>query len=451
MSVIVDDRDSSIQYIPSWRNKGLGLPVEFRSTTSQPGVTGDKAQFTFNGTFVSVYGTFGPSADDGSEDGTSMAFSVDGGDVVTFTVPLPTTSATQHQLFYSSPVLSQGSHTLLIESAQSGSDIFFDYLLYDAAQASTAGKTLFVDDNESGVEYSPGWQLNTLESYFMHTAHFSESPGSWVSCTFEGTLLSMFGPVTPLAGPEGEVFSASAVIDGSSPISLPPPRLNFQLSQNTSFNTPLFTSSLLSQGKHTINFTVSSDSAIPLFVDYFLIQSGLDVTQQGAASISNSTSGPSPTFSLPPKNPSSSDPHRLVAEIVGPVAALLILVLLIGIFMGRWTRRTRRSGTDAAHSSYVLPLFNGPSAKGHFLTRVLPRLWSRRQNHGAQLQDSHLSTTMPVPFPTSVPETNSAHALNTKLAPTAVGAATVQRNVTDEQADDASSTFSCHPPPSYVE
>ena len=115
-----------------------------------------------------------------------MAFSVDGGDVVTFTVPPRTTSATHHQLFYSSPVLSQGLHTLLIESAQTGNDIFFDYLLYDAAQASTAGKTLFVDDNESGVEYSPGWQLNTSESYFMHTAHFSESPGSWVSITFEG-------------------------------------------------------------------------------------------------------------------------------------------------------------------------------------------------------------------------------------------------------------------------
>ncbi|KAJ7194212.1 hypothetical protein GGX14DRAFT_576533 [Mycena pura] len=404
---------------------------------------------------------------DGSEDGTSMGFSVDGGDVVTFTVPPRTTSATQHQLFYSSPVLSQGSHTLLIESTQSGGDIFFDYLMYDAAQASTAGKTLFVDDNESGIEYSPGWQLNTSEPYFMHTTHFSESPGSWVSIAFEGTLLSVYGPVTP--GPGGEVYSAHAVIDGGSPILLPPPHLNLQLqpSPNTSFNTPLFTSPMLSQGKHTINFTVSSDSAIPLFVDYFLLQSGSNVTQQGgsfstaaAASTSNSvfesatftseSSRPSPTFSLPPKDPSSSDPHRLLAEIVGPVAALL--VLLIAIFIGRqWTRRARRSATDATDSSYVLPLFTGPSAKGHFLMRVLPRLWSRQQDHGAQLQDSHLSTTMPVPFPTSVPETKSAHALNTILAPASpTGAATLQRNMSDEQADDAGSTFSC-PPPSYVD
>ncbi|KAJ7194222.1 hypothetical protein GGX14DRAFT_378196, partial [Mycena pura] len=141
MSVIVDDRDFSIQYIQPWRTKGLGRSVEFQSTESQPGVTGEQAQFTFNG---DVYGTFGPSVDDGSEDGTSMAFSVDGGDVVTFTVPPRTTSAIHHQLFFSSPVLSQGTHALLIESAQSGSDIFLDYLLYDAAQASTAGKTLFV-------------------------------------------------------------------------------------------------------------------------------------------------------------------------------------------------------------------------------------------------------------------------------------------------------------------
>ncbi|KAJ7194221.1 hypothetical protein GGX14DRAFT_404850 [Mycena pura] len=204
----------------------------------------------------------------------------------------------------------------------------------------------------------------------------------------------------------------------------------------TSFNTPLFTSPVLSQGKHTINFTVSSDSAIPLYVDYFLIQADSDVTQQGgtaaAASISNSlfesatstseSSRPSPTFSLPPKDPSSSDPHRLVAEIVGPVAALL--VLLIAIFMGRqWTRRTRRSG--AGGKIMVL----------NFKTHT----------------GTHRPRCRTVPFPTSVPETKSAHALNTILAPASpTGAATVQRNVTDEQADDAGSTFSC-PPPSYVD
>ena len=115
-----------------------------------------------------------------------MAFSVDGGDVDTFTVPPGTSSVTHHQLFYSSPVLSEGLHTLLIQSAESGQDIFFDYLLYEAA--STSGKMVFVDDNDSGVEYSSGWQLNTSESCFKHTAHFSQLPGSWVSYTFKGAF-----------------------------------------------------------------------------------------------------------------------------------------------------------------------------------------------------------------------------------------------------------------------
>ncbi|KAJ7194223.1 hypothetical protein GGX14DRAFT_700960 [Mycena pura] len=424
MSVIVDDRNISIKYNPEWTTLDLGTFIDFRATTSQPPVTGGEAQYTFNGTSVSVYGTFGPSADDGSENGTSMAFSVDGGDAATFTVPPRTTSATHHQLFYSSPVLSQGLHTLLIQSTQSGSDIFLDYLLYDAGQASTAGQRLFVDDNETVVEYSPGWQLNNSESCFMHTTHFSQSPESWVSLTFEGTLLQLFGPITP--GPGGVAYSAHAVIDGGSPILLPTPH-NLETSPNTSFNTELFATTSLSQGRHTINFTVSSDSAVPLFVDYFLIQSGgsstapaTSIPTLAATTLSNTTSttqiSPSPTSRLSPKGPSGSD-HQ-VAEIAGPMAAFLLVVLVIGVFIGRrWARRAQRSDVES-------------SKRWHFLTRVFPR-----QSRRPQRQDPPHSPVMPVPFLADMPETKLAnHPKSTLSLPSPAGA--VQRNVVEGQDSD---------------
>jgi len=225
----------------------------------------------------------------------------------------------------------------------------------------------------------------------MHTAHSSESPGSWVSITFdsfEGTLLSMFGPVTPLAGPEGEVFSASAVIDGGSPILLPPPHLNFQSSPNpnTSFNTPLFNSPLLSPGKHTINFTVSSDSAIPLFVDYFLIQS--DVTQQlgspstaipntfaastpTATPLFNTTStslvGPSPSPEAQVSSASGISPSSHVAAIVGGciAAVVLIILLLAGVLI--WRRRRRRRQQGPSSDFFMVPAVTQWSGKGAYV------------------------------------------------------------------------------------
>lgn len=69
-------------------------------------------------------------------------------------------------------------------SNQLDQGIFLDYVLYNTSF--TAGKTIFIDDSDTRVEYSAGWETLTLDSYFLQTAHITLESESWMSLAFEG-------------------------------------------------------------------------------------------------------------------------------------------------------------------------------------------------------------------------------------------------------------------------
>ncbi|KAJ7069151.1 hypothetical protein C8F01DRAFT_509295 [Mycena amicta] len=349
MNVIVDDRDSAVQYIPHWRTSNLGRPIEFDSTTSNPGKTGDAAQFSFTGTSVAVYGSLGPG------DGSSMGFSVDGAPSTSFLTPSGNFSA-HHQPFFVSPTLPDGAHTLQITSTGADvSQLFVDYFIVRTTEVE--GKQVFLDDSDKdvGIVYGPGWGATTSESYFQQTIHVAEQPAAWVAVTFQGTLLTLHGPYT--TGPNGETFSASAIIDGdtNTPVSLVPPTGAAAQPSTTTFNNLLFSSPALSQGTHTVNITFAGGQ--PLFVDYFLISTGatsgsgsgsangnaaFDSAAAGAATATGSKQAGS--SSVPLGGSSSRGSGLNVGAIAGGVIAGLLLLLLLaaGLFLCRRRRQARK-------------------------------------------------------------------------------------------------------------
>ncbi|KAJ7490740.1 hypothetical protein FB451DRAFT_1389505 [Mycena latifolia] len=252
MSVIVDDSDEQVQYYGEWER--WGSAPEYQSTSTASMTRGDNATFTFEGTSIGIFGTVGPG------NGATMNFSVDQSPRSSYTAP-PAPSALFHQLLWSSGLLSDGSHTLLITHDSSEiqkSAIFLDYILYNTT--STAGKTLFVDDSDARAEYSSGWNTTDGNGNFKQAAHLSTSAGSSVSLAFEGNFVSVNGPVFV------EGFNASVVIDGGSPSPITqslPSRV-----VQTTFNNILFTTSNLAPGNHTIVIIALDDH--PFGVDYFL-------------------------------------------------------------------------------------------------------------------------------------------------------------------------------------
>ncbi|KAF7351993.1 hypothetical protein MVEN_01161500 [Mycena venus] len=258
MSVLIDDSDPLVQYNSPGGWIVTGVVHEFELTTHASATPGDTAALAFDGTSISVYGSIAESAGQ-----SRLNFSIDGVMVGSYQAP-EVDHAIHNLLFWTSPVLKEASHQLVITVDQDSStdsldrSIFLDYFIYNTTSA--AGKTVLLDDNDASLAYSPDWQANTdSDSSLQGTEHVSTSAGAWVSLSFEGTQISLFGP----SGQKG--LQVSVVIDGSDSQS-------GVITQSQNQN-QLFTSPVLPFGHHTMNVTLLTGGSTA--IDYFLVASNL--------------------------------------------------------------------------------------------------------------------------------------------------------------------------------
>ncbi|KAJ7061514.1 hypothetical protein C8F01DRAFT_141782 [Mycena amicta] len=319
MQVILDDRDSSVNYSSGWTFAGLG---EFDATTSNPKRQGATAQMSFNGTSITVFGTV--QSGNGSS---TLAFSVDDGPAIQFSAVNKKTSATRHQLLFAYASLAR-EHILNITYTNAGvNQISLDYFIYNTT-STTGRQTVFVDDVNPVVHYSPtGWTKNSSAEYFQGGTHLTEIPGSWVMVTFQGDLLTLHGAYSSQSKAfNSSTFAVTAVIDGGSSVQLPS-RPSSSTDAAFTLNNVLFNSSILTQGTHTINFTFMGGD--PLFIDYFLIQNISDIL----------VSEPNPTPVSQPMNRHTV----VVAAAAGTAAGVVLLALLVLAIWDLKRKRTRNS------------------------------------------------------------------------------------------------------------
>ncbi|KAJ7690444.1 hypothetical protein B0H14DRAFT_3175816 [Mycena olivaceomarginata] len=339
--------------------------------------------FTFEGTAITIYGSVSPG-------NASISFSIDQSPSRSYSTPA-VNSPIFHQVFWKSPVLADRQHTLVItqETTTEPHIIFLDYLMYETA--STAGKTLFIDDNDTRIQYPPGWQDSggsegLAPSTFEDTVHFSESPGSSMSFTFQGHSVSIHGPI--VSGGDGTGFNASVVIDTGPAFMI----TQSNLSPSTiTFNNKLFASSGLAPGNHTI--VVTPLDAHPFYVDYFLVESD--------ASASATTTQPATQSAISPSPPGqSSAPKPPIAAIAGgSVGGLaLLLLLLFGALMWRRRRRRQRSvhsapgiagsrlSSEMSESRIFTAMMGAQRSSLHFSRRPLQRGMGKRSRPRLRIQ-----------------------------------------------------------------
>lgn len=103
-----------------------------------------------------------------------------------YTPPSGLTAAIHHVPFWTSPAMSNGTHTLIITqtAAQAGGIIFLDYIQYNTT--STSVGAYFIDDRDPRITYTPPWRQFGSDEDFQHTSQESTSPGDSFSFTFEG-------------------------------------------------------------------------------------------------------------------------------------------------------------------------------------------------------------------------------------------------------------------------
>lgn len=102
-----------------------------------------------------------------------MTFSIDGQKSGFYVANVSTT--VHHEPLWSSPVLSDSSHTLVVTQGPTNANsiiIYLDYFLYTAsANTALQAVSLFIDDADPRVKYDANWNFFGLESEFQHTSH----------------------------------------------------------------------------------------------------------------------------------------------------------------------------------------------------------------------------------------------------------------------------------------
>ncbi|KAK7040308.1 hypothetical protein VNI00_009776 [Paramarasmius palmivorus] len=119
--VLVDDSDQRVSYSPENAWFRSGIPEEYNGTTHGTNTTNAEMVFSFEGTYIEVYGTL----QSGSE--VSVVFSVDDGSPFNYTRNVTETLIRQ-KLFSSN--LTDGEHELRVMNTREGGVIFLDYLAY---------------------------------------------------------------------------------------------------------------------------------------------------------------------------------------------------------------------------------------------------------------------------------------------------------------------------------
>ncbi|KAJ7760681.1 hypothetical protein DFH07DRAFT_771761 [Mycena maculata] len=345
MNVIVDNRDALLQYSNGWLE--ISTQPAFADTTSSSVTLGDTANFTFTvgapGSSVIVFAALGQLLDPPGN-ASSMLFSIDGGTPREYTPPATTgSSTTYHEPIWTSGPLAEESHTVFITQKSTSRQINLDYFLYNTT-SSTEGKTISIDDNDASVQYFGYWSLQTNnDACFQHTVHLCASPGCLASLTFEGTSVTLQGPLAEGIVPNS--YNVSVAIDGGPPTFISKSANTTSITYN---NKLFFTSSPLPPGNHTIIFT--AQNAKPFYVDYFLV--GNDPSSAGVASTASgsSLSQSVPTSTLPSRITKSTRIPATVGGIVGGLALLLVVLSVAFVLRRRFQRRRLHPPGRAFHS-----------------------------------------------------------------------------------------------------
>ncbi|EIW77885.1 hypothetical protein CONPUDRAFT_167893 [Coniophora puteana RWD-64-598 SS2] len=124
--IIVDDVAADIMYTGNW-SQGGRFP-EYHNTTHGTASQGDTATFNFTGTWISVYVSMGDTDIWGIP---SLEFAVDGGEPESYTSINISAGQSWHWQAFSSDILDEREHTLVINHTDAGpSTLWLDFLEY---------------------------------------------------------------------------------------------------------------------------------------------------------------------------------------------------------------------------------------------------------------------------------------------------------------------------------
>ncbi|KIJ91276.1 hypothetical protein K443DRAFT_686168 [Laccaria amethystina LaAM-08-1] len=163
-NVTLDDRDTSITYSTGQWGQA-GSTNEFDSTTTWTSLRGATAQVSFNGTSIGVYGTI---VQKGLLQDPISSYTVDSNTPVVFTGKSQATIQYK-QLFFQSPTLSAGTHTLTITNNVDGDQLFLDFLSVVPSDPSSSSASSSSTSSTSSLSTSTSETKSTTSAIITPT------------------------------------------------------------------------------------------------------------------------------------------------------------------------------------------------------------------------------------------------------------------------------------------
>ncbi|KAJ7574068.1 hypothetical protein C8J56DRAFT_1126626 [Mycena floridula] len=140
MSFILDDSDPSIQYsIGDWTPGGIDL--EFKATTHGTTAANAFATIPFSGTYIEVFGTI---AAQGTRDHRPLLLQSPQIHLLLYTKPV----------FFASPTLPDGNHTLVVQTTVQGGQVWLDFFQFTPSSVTTTTPTGSTNSGESDNDNS---------------------------------------------------------------------------------------------------------------------------------------------------------------------------------------------------------------------------------------------------------------------------------------------------------
>ncbi|EPQ55009.1 hypothetical protein GLOTRDRAFT_93590 [Gloeophyllum trabeum ATCC 11539] len=130
--ITLDDRDPHITYFGNWTYGGTGQ--EYWGTTSGANATNMSMMFTFNGTWIGVYGSIGFM-------GVTADFVLDNGEAEQY-LHTPAPSGLFRQAYFESTPLAFGEHTIQMTNMANGPTSYLDYIVYNTTAQSGSTTTV---------------------------------------------------------------------------------------------------------------------------------------------------------------------------------------------------------------------------------------------------------------------------------------------------------------------
>ncbi|KAJ7581312.1 hypothetical protein C8J56DRAFT_794029 [Mycena floridula] len=274
-------------------------------------------------------------------------------------------------MWYESPSLAEGAHALSVTNLTSAEIDFM--VVTPGPNTLLLDNFLLIDDSYSGIQYSGSWStekppgVQVPSLLFQSGSHSSNTNGDSLSFSFTGKSQSQRD--TYLLNKYPRIKSDGlwdATIDGGAPVSE-----SVKITTDPLKLTPIYTTGVLSPGKHTVNLTVLQSSNQLLIVDFLLYEPGFSTLSQmpdlsspsssstSAVARSTSTSGPepssSPTSLLAKKTPVGA----IAGGVVGGIIVLTaVLALLFFLHQREARRRNHQSDRYGQSLSFHIDLYN---------------------------------------------------------------------------------------------